>query len=81
MRTAFLVAVATLMVTPAAFAQSASPSSAPASGTPAPQSPTQGRTPIGPQIRKNLQSAGFTNIQIMPSSFLVRAKDQMAIPS
>src|SRR5690242_2883058 len=28
------------------------------------------------QVQKNLQQAGFTDIQIMPSSFLVRAKDQ-----
>jgi len=28
------------------------------------------------QVQKNLQQAGFTDIQIMPSSFLVRAKDK-----
>ena len=80
MRTAFLIAAAMLMLTPAAFAQSANPSSAPASGSGAAQSPTQNKAPIGPQIRKNLQSAGFTNIQVMPSSFLIRAKDQDGNP-
>jgi hypothetical protein len=29
---------------------------------------------------KNLQAAGFTNIQVMPSSFLVRANDQDGNP-
>jgi hypothetical protein len=32
--------------------------------------------PIQQQVRNNLQQAGFTDIQIMPSSFLVRAKDR-----
>lgn len=32
------------------------------------------------QVQKNLQQAGFTDIQIMPSSFLVRAKDKDGNP-
>lgn len=31
---------------------------------------------IRQQIRKNLAQAGFSDIQLMPSSFLVRAKDK-----
>lgn len=31
---------------------------------------------IANQIRKNLQQAGFKNIRLMPSSFIVRAEDQ-----
>jgi hypothetical protein len=52
--------------------------------TPAPQ--TQGQqnaqkpqTPgarIAQQIRHNLEQAGFKNIKLMPSSFIVRAEDQ-----
>jgi hypothetical protein len=78
MRTSLVIAVTTLMIAPAAFAQSASPSSTPASGPQ--QSSTQNQAPIGTQIQKNLQTAGFTNIQVMPSSFLVRAKDQDGNP-
>jgi hypothetical protein len=40
----------------------------------------QNQAPIRTQIQKNLQSAGFTNIQVLPSSFLVRAKDQDGNP-
>jgi hypothetical protein len=35
---------------------------------------------IQQQVQNNLQQAGFTDIQIMPSSFLVRAKDQAVNP-
>ena len=80
MRTAFLIAAATLMVAPAAFAQSANPSSTPPSGSGPQQSSMQNQAPIRTQIQKNLQSAGFTNIQVLPSSFLVRAKDQDGNP-
>ncbi len=32
------------------------------------------------QVRENLQQAGFTDIKMMPSSFLVRAKDKQGNP-
>jgi hypothetical protein len=80
MRTTFLFAAATLMAAPAAFAQIANPSSSPPSGSGAQQSSMQNPAPIGTKIQKNLQSAGFTDIQVMPSSFLVRAKDQDGNP-
>lgn len=35
---------------------------------------------IQQQVRENLQQAGFTDIKIMPSSFLVRAKDRAGNP-
>lgn len=35
---------------------------------------------IQQKVQKNLQDAGFTDIQIMPSSFLVRAKDKDGNP-
>jgi len=35
---------------------------------------------IQAQVQNNLQQAGFTDIQIMPSSFLVRAKDKAGNP-
>jgi hypothetical protein len=41
------------------------------------QSTTDMQTPphLGQKLRDDLTKAGFTNITIMPSSFLVRAKD------
>ena len=35
---------------------------------------------IQQQVQNNLRQAGFTDIQIMPSSFLVRAKDSAGNP-
>ena len=67
----------TLLMSSAAFAQTAqqpqpSPQTSPQQG----QAPQQGTAKIAQQIRKNLQQAGFKNIKMMPSSFLVRAEDQ-----
>ena len=36
--------------------------------------------PLRQQVRDNLVSAGFSDIQIMPTSFLVRAKDKSGNP-
>lgn len=32
------------------------------------------------QVKQDLQQAGFTNVQVMPESFLVRAKDKEGRP-
>jgi hypothetical protein len=40
----------------------------------------QGATHISQRLRDDLSKAGFTNITIMPSSFLVRAKDSQGNP-
>lgn len=32
------------------------------------------------RVKNNLKQAGFANVQIMPSSFLVQARDMMVIP-
>ena len=37
---------------------------------------TQAHQSIGQQVRDNLAQAGYTDIKIMPESFLVRAKDK-----
>jgi TRAP-type C4-dicarboxylate transport system substrate-binding protein len=80
MRTALVIAAATLMVAPAAFAQSENPSSTSSSDSGAQQSTMQDPASIRTQIQKNLQTAGFTKIQVMPSSFLVRATDKDGNP-
>ena len=40
----------------------------------------QGPAHLGQKLRDDLTKAGFTNITIMPSSFLVRAKDSQGNP-
>jgi hypothetical protein len=45
------------------------------------QAQAQQATPkIAQQIRKNLEQAGFKNIKLMPSSFMVRAEDPSGNP-
>jgi hypothetical protein len=76
-------AAATLLLGQGALAQTATPgtSSTPGTSPSAGQSAQgQNQQPIRAQIQKNLQSAGFTDIHIMPSSFTVRAKDRDGNP-
>lgn len=47
----------------------------PPSGSTSAQNTGSGLQSIQQQLRQNLQRAGFTDVQVMPSSFLVRAKD------
>jgi hypothetical protein len=46
------------------------------------QSPTSGQNPanVRQQVRQNLEAAGYTDIKVMPESFLVRAKDRSGNP-
>jgi hypothetical protein len=57
------------------FAQNNPQSNPQNKSAPAPQQ-TQSSQNIQQQVKTNLQSAGFTDIKIMPESFLVRAKDK-----
>jgi membrane-bound lytic murein transglycosylase B len=75
--------VATVLITSAAYAQSpgnSAPGQASPAAPPAAQGQTQSPAQIAQQIRQNLSQAGFTNIQLMPSSFLVRAQDNNGNP-
>jgi hypothetical protein len=56
--------------------------SAPAGSTSAQDAASnpQGPAHLGQKLRDDLAKAGFTNITIMPSSFLVRAKDSEGNP-
>jgi hypothetical protein len=86
-----LIIAATLLASSAAFAQGTNvqPGSSNSqtnsqvnnpSSAAQPQGQQQGQqqttAQIANQIRKNLQQAGFKNIKLMPSSFIVRAEDQ-----
>lgn len=70
MRVLAILTILPFVVTTPALAQSAEPQQSNASGAQA----------IQQQVQNNLQQAGFTDIQIMPSSFLVRAKDRAGNP-
>jgi hypothetical protein len=74
MRTVALLAALPFVLTTAALAQNAAPSQQ--------QAPQNAQNPqmIQQKVQKNLQEAGFTDIKIMPSSFLVRAKDKDGNP-
>ena len=52
----------------------------PGSGSISTQNAGNGLQSIQQKVRQNLQQAGFTDIQVMPSSFLVRAKDRDGNP-
>ena len=73
MRTFALLSVFALMTTPGAAQDATTPLNR------AQSNPGDSQT-IQQQVQNNLQQAGFTDIQIMPSSFLVRAKDRAGNP-
>ena len=85
-------AILGLTLTPAmAQTSSTTPStSTPCTGTPSTGTPSNGtsstaQAPMAPDAMQNalktdLSKAGFTDIQVMPSSFLVRAKDKSGHP-
>jgi hypothetical protein len=85
MRITLIAAAATLLLCQVASAQTAipgsssSPAANPSEGPSVPER-NQNQQPIRAQIQKNLQSAGFTDIHIMASSFIVRAKDRDGNP-
>ena len=73
-----------LMTGAAASAQTSAPIKAPNSSATAAANttanPTSANQPLRQQVRNNLVQAGFTDITVMPTSFLVRAKDQSGNP-
>jgi hypothetical protein len=71
MRSFFLAAALTLALAAPALAQNSQG-----------QNPMSGQNPaaLRQQVRQNLAAAGFTDIKVMPESFLVRAKDRSGNP-
>jgi hypothetical protein len=86
MRIILTATVATLLLAQPAFAQNSNAGAAPGSpqagqSMPQMQNPQQAQNPqISAKLQKSLQDAGFTDVQIMPSSFLVRAKGSRGQP-
>ena len=60
--------------------QGSQPGATTGSNQPKSGAPTADNQSVRDQIRKNLQDAGFSDISLMPSSFLVRAKDRDGNP-
>jgi hypothetical protein len=86
MRKISLLAALPLALTTAALAQNAGPTQQKDQSRPnaaqqkGGQNSGQSAEAIQERVRQNLQQAGFTDIKLMPSSFLVRAKDQAGNP-
>jgi hypothetical protein len=81
-----LAVLAALLISSAALAQSTNAPSANTeaagerAGAQAAQAQSQPTGRIAQRIRSNLEQAGFTDIRMMPSSFLVRARDRDGNP-
>ena len=79
MKTTTLLAAAFLMtVSSVALAQA--PSSPSTSSPPAATKTRTGGANLQQQVTTNLQSSGFTNVKVMPDSFLVQATDKSGNP-
>ncbi len=81
MRSLPLAAAIILACTGIAFSQA--PPSPPAPRPSAQEHDAQSQTkqqPIQQQVQDNLKQAGYTDIKVMPESFLVRAKDKSGNP-
>jgi hypothetical protein len=85
MSTKLLIATGlSLAFAASAMAQNAAPTQPPSSS--AKSSEQQSSTTAGPkttamqQIKQDLETAGFKDVQIMPESFLVRARDKEGRP-
>jgi hypothetical protein len=72
---------ALLLCTTAAIAQTNAPNSMTApSASSASNNSTNTTAPLRDNIRGMLQKSGFTDISVLPSSFMIRAKDQQGNP-
>jgi Protein of unknown function (DUF1236) len=78
MRTLVLTLGLTMLLAGPAMAQNAG--SQGQSPTAEPGQSAQPNANLQQEVRENLAKAGFTDIQVMPESFLVRAKDQTGNP-
>jgi len=84
-RTLLSTAAVGMLISAGAFAQDAT--NARKTETPAAESSTAEATPqagktmgLRQEMRDNLQQAGFTNVRVVPDSFLVQAKDKSGHP-
>jgi len=79
MKTTTILAAA-FLTTVSSVALAQAPSS-PSTSTPPATTKTQtGGTNLQQQVTTNLQNSGFTNVKVMPDSFLIRATDKSGNP-
>lgn len=76
---------ALLLCTTAAMAQTNAPNTSPNTSTVAPSANSAGTATnntasLRDNIRSMLQKSGFTDVSVLPSSFMIRAKDQQGNP-
>ena len=85
----FVIISAAILITGPSLAQAPSSQTPPAQNKPAPSQTQSNQTGAGgqsqnqsirQQVQKNLSQAGYSDIKIMPESFLVRAKDKDGNP-
>jgi hypothetical protein len=74
------LATAGLLVSPVAFAQSPAPPTASTAPTSRAASVQPSSADLQQQMKQDLQKAGFTDVSVLPNSFLVRAKDRSGDP-
>jgi hypothetical protein len=80
MKTLPLAAAIVLAFAGSAFSQGAPNQPVPNPSAKDQSSQTQSQQPIRQQVQNDLARAGYTDIKIMPESFLVRAKDKSGNP-
>jgi hypothetical protein len=80
MRSLPLAAAILLASAGIAFSQATPSQPAPNASVKDQSTQNQPRQPIRQQVQNNLTQAGYTDIKIMPESFLVRAKDKSGNP-
>jgi hypothetical protein len=68
-----MAAVVFVVLSPAAFAQGNSATGSTSQGT-------QNIAPLPQEIAQKLQSAGYSDVKVMPTSFFVQAKDKQGDP-
>jgi hypothetical protein len=74
------LATAGLLVSPVAFAQSSPPPATAAAPTSQTASVRPGNADLQQRLKQDLQQAGFTDVSVLPDSFLVQAKDRSGNP-
>jgi hypothetical protein len=85
MRRLFISALMPFVLAIPASAQNAAPTQNAKTGAAPAQNQASSQNPTTPSIvqtiRSDLEQAGFTDIEVIPRSFLVRAKDQYGNPA
>ena len=74
------LATAGLLVSPVAFAQTATPPASPPAQVQQTASASSGKVNLRQRMTQDLQKAGFTDVSVVPDSFLVQAKDRDGNP-